>query len=594
MDSLSDITVLIDDSLKKGGDSSLLFTNPTDLIIATKLEDVAPAVNAAAIASENGKWVAGFIAYEAAPAFDDALITSTGNGPTPLVWFAVFDIPQTLSPQQVDALWQGEPDSSATNLTLPLDRSQYKGRINAVQEYLSAGDAYQINFTMMADFEWVGTPKGLYHRLRQGQRTHHSAFISTNDWSILSISPELFLTRDGTNLTTKPMKGTAPRALNLADDHAAANLLQQDSKSRAENLMIVDLLRNDMSRVTRAGSVKVEDLFAVEHYPSLNTMTSTVVGTLDNSNDFSTIMAALFPCGSVTGAPKARAMQIINELENDPRGVYTGAIGLIKPGGDFSFNVAIRTPVLLPNGKGIVGLGSGIVADSQADAEYDECLLKGRFLTDPQPGFELFETTVWNKEEGFRDLAAHLSRMKNSADYFGFHLDDAAIQKSLTDAEQAFDQAATYRVRFAIDRYGTVSLRTVPLEQSAFPSNGEIALAETHTRSTDIFLHHKTSHRALYDQAMMDAADNGLTDYIFVNENGHVTEGARTNLFIVKDGNWLTPSLDCGVLPGTARAKILKDKQATETQLTINDLKTADALYVSNGVIGLVPVTLRD
>jgi len=589
-----DITILIDNSLAQNGDAAHLFDHVQALIIATTLDEVAPALHAAEQASKAGKWVAGYIAYEAAAALDEALETHSPRTDMPLVWFAICNAPQSLSPQQADDLWAGEPESDAHALTLPLDRGSYTQKIAAIQDYLTAGDAYQINFTMEADFKWNGSPKGLYRRLRQSQRTSHSAFIETADWSILSLSPELFLDCDNSTLTTKPMKGTAPRALTLADDETAATALREDGKSRAENLMIVDLLRNDLSRVTHAGSVKVDALFAVEHYPGLNTMTSTVRGTVTDDQGFASIMAALFPCGSVTGAPKARAMNIIRDLEDAPRGVYTGAIGMIEPGGSFNFNVAIRTPILFPDGVGKVGLGSGIVAESQADAEYDECRLKGRFLTDPLPVFELFETTVWHQGTGFADLQRHFARLENSARYFGFKLDIAAINAALKAAEADFNASDHYRVRFAIDRYGAVNLRTVPLGDDAFPTKGLVAIADLRTNSADLFLHHKTSHRPLYDPAMMQATQDGLIDYLFLNERNEVTEGSKTNLFIVKDGVWLTPALSCGVLPGTNRAAIMESRPVTETALTLDDLKQADEIYVANGVIGLVRVSLRD
>ncbi|MEN8721372.1 MAG: aminodeoxychorismate synthase component I [Alphaproteobacteria bacterium] len=593
MDAATGITVLIDNSLAQDGTGTQLFTTPDTILTATCLSEVPDIISAAERAAHNGKWVAGFIAYEAAGAFDAALTTHAPDDRLPLVWFAVFDSPQDLSPTAADHLWADEPQSAAHDLTLPFDQQNYTRTIDKIHAYLDAGDAYQINFTMQASFRWDGSAKGLYRTLRQGQRTAHSAMIETDNWSILSVSPELFLTNDGTTLRTRPMKGTAPRGLTLMADNDAATALRDDPKSRAENLMIVDLLRNDLARVTQAGSVSVDHLFQVEHYPTLNTMTSTISGTLQADQGLADIMGALFPCGSVTGAPKKRAMEIIHELEAGPRGPYTGAIGVLNPDGTFSFNVAIRTPIVFPGGEGRIGLGSGIVADSNAQSEYEECHLKGRFLTDPRPAFDLFETTVWRPDSGFLLLEAHLQRLATSATYFGYRFDRDEISASLARAAQSLPHQP-HRIRFAINRYGAIDLRIVPLDDGAFPTQGVVAIAEDRTRSDDLFLHHKTSLRPVYDRLMGQAAKEGLIDYLVMNERGEITEGSKTNLFIIRDGVWLTPPQSSGLLPGTMRAEVMADKQVREQVLTRDDLKCADALYVSNSVIGLVPVSLRD
>ncbi len=592
MAALDGITVLIDDSLALDESGTHLFSSPEAILTTSALEQVPAILSAAQQAARDGKWVAGFIAYEAAPAFDPAFTCHDHDSQLPLIWFAVFSAPQTLSPQDADNLWQDEPESCAQNLSLPLDADRYDAAIGRIHDYLAAGDAYQINFTMQAEFDWQGSAKGLYRHLRTGQRTAHSAMIETDDWAILSLSPELFLELEGDQLTTRPMKGTAPRGLTLEADQQAAKALYEDPKSRAENLMIVDLLRNDLARVTQAGSVTVDNLFKVEHYPTLNTMTSTISGDLNDGQTLTEIMAALFPCGSVTGAPKKRAMEIIHELEHTARGPYTGAIGLLSPDGTFSFNVAIRTPILFPDGKGVIGLGSGIVADSVAADEYDECHLKGRFLTDPLPAFELFETTVWHPDTGFFLVDEHLERLEGSARYFGYHFDRAAISQTLEGAAKGF-APQRHRVRFAINRYGPIDLRTVPLDDSAFPQSGSIAIADQRIQASNVFQHHKTSLRPLYDQLMAQAANDGLTDYIVLNERDEIAEGSKTNLFIVQDGTWLTPPLSSGILAGTMRARIIKDKTAREQVLTLADLENADEIYLSNSVIGLVPVTLR-
>jgi len=575
--------ILIEDS--RAGGHALGFSNPAAIIAARSLDEVRPALAALDHATRTqGLHAAGFIAYEAGFAFEPRLShLPVGDGP--LLWFGLFEAPVPLT--ETDMAGWGE--GAVAGFTLDRGPDAFSTEIAAIHDYLRAGDVYQINHTLRGHFGWTGSPRGLYAAIRPGQRVGHGALIETGDFSVLSWSPELFLERRGISLTTRPMKGTAARGRTLAEDAQAAAALFEDEKCRAENLMIVDLLRNDLGRIADPGSVRVDQLFGVEQYLRFNTLTSTIRATIAPDLGVSEIMPALFPCGSVTGAPKIRAMELIADLEARPRGVYTGAIGHIRPGGDFSFNVAIRTATLTPDGKGVLGVGAGIVADSDAQAEYQETKLKARFLTAPVPDFELFETTLYDPGHGFMLLDRHLDRLENSARYFNFAFDRQAVHGLLQPL--AGDEAL--RVRFALRYDGSLDLVTRPLCDEDRPSSGQIGWATDPVSSTDPFVFHKTSHRSIYNQAMADAKATGLLDLIFINEKGEVTEGARTNMFVQDGKALLTPALDCGLLPGTMRAELLKTGQAREAVLSKHDVETASQLMIGNSVMGLVPVTLK-
>ena len=574
--------IVIEDSRANG--EALGFARPEQIITATTLDEVRPALAALDRATrQDGLHAAGFIAYEAGYAFEDRLAhLPIGPTPTPLLWFGLFAEPHPVDETGI-AGWAEEGLES-----FELDRTahQFAPEIAAIHGYLQSGDVYQINHTMRGHFKTERSARALYAAMRPGQRVGHGALIETADFSVLSWSPELFLERAGHRLTTRPMKGTAPRGRTPAEDDAAAQALQNDEKCRAENLMIVDLLRNDLGRIARPGSVHVDSLFAVERYLSFNTLTSTIHADIDPALGLCEVMPALFPCGSVTGAPKIRAMELIADLEGRPRGVYTGAIGHIRPGGDFSFNVAIRTAVIEPDGSGTLGIGAGIVADSDADAEYRESALKARFLTNPVPQFELFETTIFEPGQGPVLLDPHIERLELSARYFGFPFD----RRALLDMLSAVEGEVPLRLRFALGYDGAFHLQTRPLTPQDQPKTGLIGWAQTPVSSSDPFLFHKTSHRAAYNQAMADAQAAGLLDLIFVNERGEVTEGARTTLLVHDGSALLTPALTCGLLAGTVRAQMLERGLAREAVLSRSDIETAPGLFVCNSVMGLVPV----
>jgi para-aminobenzoate synthetase/4-amino-4-deoxychorismate lyase len=379
------------------------------------------------------------------------------------------------------------------------------------------------------------------------------------------------------------MKGTLPRGRTPEEDAALSRELSQDPKSRAENVMIVDLLRNDLGRVCQTGSVRVPKLFTVEVYDGLLQMTSTVTGRLRPGVTAHQLFASLFPCGSVTGAPKRRAMEIIRELEARPRGIYTGAIGYLAPDGDAAFNVAIRT-LTVRQERAELGIGSGIVIDSKPAEEYAECLLKARFLTDSTPEFTLFETLRW--EAGYPFLSAHLDRLSRSAAYFNYPLSTEAARTALLEAAKAFQPECVYRVKLSLHRDGRLTVTAHPFTPDAVPVR--VALAATRTDSRDRFYYHKTSHRPRYAEATRWAQQHGLADVLFFNERGELTEGAISNVFIERGGELLTPPLASGLLPGIYRQHLLATRaNAREAVLSERDLDSADAIYLCSALRGL-------
>jgi para-aminobenzoate synthetase/4-amino-4-deoxychorismate lyase len=537
--------------------------------------------------------------------------------------FLLFARCEKLSCDEVDA-WLAKHDGGLDEPSIAgtggvqesVDYAEFEQAIAEVHEALRAGDSYQVNYTYRLGFDVFGTPLALYRRLRAMQPVRYGALIALPDdrW-VLSCSPELFVEKVGRTLRARPMKGTAPRSVNPVADRAAAEFLATDPKNRAENVMIVDLLRNDLSRVAETGSVVVPALFSVEPYASVWQMTSTIEARLRAGTSFVDVIRALFPCGSITGAPKHRTMQLIEALESTPRGLYTGAIGWLDAApaagtadilddtcGDFCLSVAIRTltldaPESTGQRRGTMGIGAGIVLDSVAADEYAECRLKARFLTEADPGFQLFETMYATRESGARYLERHLARIGSSAAWLGFGFDEAALRGQI--AEQCAQLAAgmPHRLRLALNKKGAVELIAAPL---APLRNGvvDVLLAPDHgyaaTQAQDALLLHKTTHRAQYDRAWHEAESKGAFDMLFFNERGELTEGGRTTVFVKLDGQWWTPPLSSGVLPGVMRGVLLADPsmEARERVLLRPDVLRAEALILCNALRGAVPARL--
>lgn len=504
---------------------------------------------------------------------------------------------------------------------------EFDAAIAAVHEALRAGESYQINYTYRLKFDVFGSPLGLFRRLRARQPVHFGALIAlpADRW-IVSCSPELFIEKTGARLRTRPMKGTTARGRTPEQDARAEAFLRSDPKNRAENLMIVDLLRNDVSRVAKIGSVQVPALFSIEPYPSIWAMTSTIEADLIDGASFADIMRALFPCGSITGAPKHRTMELIDEIETTPRGLYTGTIGWYDApsdstpdaphaGGDFCLSVTIRTLTLdVPNEAtglraGTMGVGGGIVLDSVAADELAECRLKAKFLTGADPGFELFETMRASREAGVAHLDRHLARLAASAGELGFVFEESALREQIDERCAHLSAGGEHRFRLALSKEGRVVIVTAPLVpvvtlggraqgDEAEGSFVGVLLAPEHgfapMRSNDWLLRHKTTRRAEYDRGWREAEAHGAFDTLFFNERGELTEGGRSNVFVKLEGRWWTPPLSAGVLPGVMRAVLLDDRAfgAAERELTLRELHAAEALLICNALRGALPARI--
>ena len=519
----------------------------------------------------------------------------------PLARILLFERCEHLNPAQVaDWLDQqaGSGPAGISRARPDVDQPAFAAALARIHAYIEAGDTYQVNYTYRLHFDAYGAPAALYARLRARQPVPYGALIALPDGgAVLSLSPELFMRHSGGTLTARPMKGTAPAAPHGAgdDDVSRAAALAADPKNRAENLMIVDLLRNDMGRIAATGTVHVPHLFDVKRYGGVLQMTSTVQARLRAGSTLGAIFDALYPCGSITGAPKRRSMEIIAELEASPRGLYTGAIGWFGPApaqsiGDFCLSVPIRTLVLAPPRGGVaaavLGVGAGIVHDSDAAAEYAECQLKARFLTGLEHQFELFETMHASRNGGVRQRARHLRRLAASAAYFGFRCDVAALTAALDAACAGLAGDGPHRLRLALDQHGTTGISHAALTPLQEPVG--VLLATRPTDADDLFLRHKTSQRAVYDAGWRAAEALGAFDTLFVNQRGELTEGGRSNIFIQLDGRWYTPPLASGALPGVMRGVLLDDPawNASERVLTPAMLRGADAIVVCNALRG--------
>jgi para-aminobenzoate synthetase/4-amino-4-deoxychorismate lyase len=579
-------TVLLHDNAPDAG-RSLLFERPHRVLATKKRAEIGALLAEAEAASAAGKHLAGYFSYELGLAFEERLAKLLPEETSfPLFWLGIYD-----APIEMDRLaawrWLKERASRdlvrVDDLDFSMSRDGYGHAFRRVMDYIFAGDVYQINLTMHARFSLHGDPAALYRDLCRSQPVAHGAYLATGEHNVLSLSPELFIENRAGRLVTRPMKGTAPRGATPAEDEAIKKALVADEKSRAENLMIVDLLRNDVGRIAEMGSVRVENLFAVETYRSLHQMTSTVAARLKPGLGLDGALRALFPCGSVTGAPKIRAMQIIHEVERGPRGLYTGSIGHVAPNGDFSFNVAIRTAVVDAQGRGEIGIGGGIVADSQEEAEFNECLLKLDFFRQAVEAPGLIETMLWD-EKGFWLQERHFARLETSAAHFGYAFERAKVIAALDRA--VANKSGQQRVRLVLAPDGKIDAKAVPLPSTKLL---RFMLADERMDSGDPLLRHKTTRRAIYDKPREEAHKFfGADEVIFRNERGEITEGSFTNVFVERGGKLVTPPLSCGLLPGTLREQLLQEGKASEAVLTLRDLETADKIYLGNSVRGLV------
>jgi para-aminobenzoate synthetase/4-amino-4-deoxychorismate lyase len=585
--------VLLDDSLGRNG-RCWLFERPMDVVRCERPEEVEAALVRLAAAAAEGLYCAGYLSYELGYLMEPALAPLLPvDRSQPLLWFGLFDTPRELDPAAAGRWLEARRSGGyqLQDLHWSLSQEAYLAAARRVKEYISAGDVYQINLTLKGLFDFTGDPVAFYQALRRRQRVAHGALVVAPDFQVLSLSPELFLRVEDGRAEARPMKGTAARGASPEEDAALGEWLCSDLKSRAENLMIVDLLRNDLGRVAEIGSVEVTDLFTVESYPTLHQMTSGITAKLRADVGLPEIARGLFPCGSITGAPKVRAMEIIRELEPAARGVYTGAIGMLAPGGDALFNVAIRTVFLDGRGGGQLGVGSGIVQDSDLLVEWEECLLKARFLTDERLPFQLIETLRWEGDRGYYLMDRHLDRLTGSAAYFGYPCDAKAVREQLSREAERFAADSAMRVRLLLDEDGAIALESRPMDIPEADHVLTFLISGERVQSGDPFTYHKTTRRDLYDREFeRHRKATGCGEVVFLNERDEVTEGSRTNLFIERDGALLTPPVHCGLLAGTLRRDMIENSSLTveERVLTLADLETAERIYLGNSVRGLM------
>lgn len=527
--------------------------------IAQRLEEVFDVLNFAEREARAGSHVALMLSYEAAPAFDSALVTHEPSE-FPLAWAEVFE-------NEADLVHECSLVTSNT-WTPRVDREEYERAVARIRDLIAAGDTYQVNYSFPLTSSFNGDSYDWYRNLCLAQGAPYSAYLDLGRFKVLCLSPELFFERRGNHVVTRPMKGTIGRGRWLEEDREFARRLQESAKDRAENVMIVDLLRNDLGKVSVTGSVHVSSLFDLERFETVWQMTSTVESTLKDGTSLVDLMTALFPCGSVTGAPKISTMQIIRELERFPRGAYTGAIGFLKPGGDCVFNVAIRTVVIdTETNVATFGVGGGVTIDSTAEREYEECLVKSRFLHVAPAGFQLFESILLEDGEYFL-LARHLERLRDSAAYFGFRFYEDEIVAAL----RRIADRGSFKVRLTLWKDGQIETEVSAIEPV---KTRRVALATEAVNSADRFLYHKTTRRDFYD---------AQPDVIFWNERGEVTESNIANVVVPIDGELYTPPIESGLLAGTFRNQLLAEGKIKERVITIEELKEAKEFFLINSV----------
>ena len=613
---------------------SYVFLRPEKVVSTFKIEEIRDCFAQLDKALKQGLYVAGFLSYEAGSAFEQRL-KHKQTYRFPLLWFGVYEQPLIYNHRKEDfekcspkaealikkinlaknykqknylsrklpsAITQSNfrsdiryiPSYTIKNIRPNISQRSYEKAIAKIKDLIAQGFTYQVNYTFKLKFAFSGSPQALYLNLRNNQSISYSAYIKTGRLYILSFSPELFFRKKGRKICARPMKGTASRGKDLKEDSRICEQLKNCLKNRSENVMIVDLLRNDLGKISTTGSVRVPHLFNVERYETLFQMTSDIESQLIRRDSAFDIFSHIFPSGSVTGAPKIKTMEIIRKLEKEPRNVYTGSIGFFSPDESGTFNVAIRTVIIDSQAQtGEMSVGSGIVYDSEAKNEFAECRLKANFLIKKPQHFEMIETMLWQPNKGYLLLDEHLKRLENSARYFDFLYNKKDILAVLTELERCFKRNS-YRVRLLLDKKGKIKLES-SLLKSITAKEPKIYLSTKRTQSLDPFLYHKTTCRRLYDQEFKRCKRIGFYDVIFANEKGEITEGAISNIFIQKFGKFYTPPIACGLLDGIYRKYMFSSRKDLVKEKTLfrEDLLGAEGIYLSNSVRGLVKVHLE-
>lgn len=566
------------------------------------------------ISEESKKhWIAGYLSYEAAYWLEEKFAVNGGRRAPfcgDFLWFGVYNEPYIFnhstgrwnrpltarSKPLVNTFLSGKIPSPEINRLI--SKRAYSSAVRRIRKFIAAGDVYQVNFTYDVSVSSPLQPWDLYKELRTNQPVPFGAFIKTRGAVVASFSPELFFLRQGERIHTRPMKGTAPRDRFSGEDDACASALANDPKNRSENIMIVDLLRNDLGRICTPGSVKVKQLFEVERHPTVYQMTSTVEGRLRRRTGFADTIRALFPCGSVTGAPKIRAIEIIRELEHGARGVYCGAIGYSSPYGRPAPRQVFSVPIRTLQGNVVqkkwrYRVGSGVVWDSSPGEEWRECLDKCCFLTAKPADFMLFESMLFSKGKFFY-LRGHRQRLLDSARHFDFAVTGKLWDRTVRGIEKELTAArgGPFKVRIFLDRNGALSWDQVPVIAGKTQRKATVRLCSSPVDPRNPFLFHKTTIRPWYEKSMNKIRDNSLFDVIHLNTRGELTEGARSNVFIKTKGMLYTPPVKCGLLPGVLRGRLLKSGKCREKILRLEDLKKAKAVYCGNSVRGLVKVNV--
>jgi len=560
-----------------GSERWALFQDPVEIMRTESLDEVEYVIDAAEKKTKEGLHCCLMVPYDSAPAFDSAL-RSSRSYEIPAAWAALYKKPERL------ISFDDFPDSEDVEIRAKneIAKREYFDSISRIKSLIRDGETYQVNFTFRINAAAPRAAENCFLNLFKFHRPIYGAFVNTGDLKIMSFSPELFLMKKSNILTSFPMKGTAARMPVYEEDLRAAQKLSADSKNRAENLMITDMVRNDLGRISRNGTVKTEALFKTVTTPSVHQMISIVNGTIKGNTGLMDIFRAMFPPASITGAPKVRTMSIIKEIEKSPRGIYTGTIGHISPKGDFIFNVAIRTAVV--SGKNLVaGIGGGIVADSMPKSEWDEALLKSSFLKCGGSGFRVFETILFRRNEGWLWLEEHLDRLEKSQKYFLRRFDRKKINSTLLKVSPKFPSVA--RVKISLSSDGTPDVEFREIVKNGWRAKKINALfSKIRTSSKNIFLYHKTSERKLYDEELKKAQTVGYDEVIFANEKGEITEGAITNIFAKINGGWITPPVGCGLLPGIWRSKMIAKLSAKEQVIGIEEFMSCEKIMIGNSV----------
>jgi len=550
----------------------LEFKNPNKIYSAKNIDEISGIIKELDGHINAGKYIAGYISYEAAPAFDIALSAKKLES-FPLLIFGVFDSFETLN-----TLNSGNEKYHVGKWQASQSAEYYNSNISRIKNYISLGETYQVNYTLRLTTDFSGSTESFFYDLSQNQKTDYSAYIEHNDVKILSVSPELFFELDGDDILSKPMKGTTKRGLSFKQDIRQSEFLKSSKKECAENLMITDMIRNDLGKICIPGSVNVPKLFETHKFPTAWQMTSDVVG--KTTATFSEILTALFPCASITGAPKARSMQIINELEQTPRKIYTGTIGYFGPNRKARFNVAIRT-VLIDHKKGLAeyGVGGGIVWDSVDKNEYEECKVKAKVLTQHQPKFDLLETMLLKNGNIFL-LDYHLKRIRQLAQYFDYRFDEKYILSELQKVE--FEKDISYRIRLLADKDGKVTI--FKSELGVLKEYLNVGVALMPINSEDVFHYHKTTHRQVYNPAKMLFENEGWDDAILWNERNEITESVLGNIIVEMEGKLFTPPIKCGLLNGVYRQYLLEEKEISGRIILKDELQNAESVWLINSV----------